>query len=397
MTACVACLRRTRLIADLSPVIERRFRGDRPSGLLALEDEQLVHTLTGTAGTGRPRVSDDELLQGCARDARALGVQAICRHDAVYPERLRDLADPPAVVHVLGGIDRLRAVLGDDGRRPAVAIVGARRATPEACAIAHRFAGVLAEVGVPVISGMAFGIDAAAHGGALDATRGGPGEATLAVLAAGPERASPARHRALHAQIAARGAVLSELPPGSRPRPWGFPARNRLIAALADVTVVVAAAARSGSLGTARFALDLDRPVGVVPGSLGAPGFVGSNRLLRDEPGATVVLDPEDVVGLLGDRAPLTGPLVAAARDPLHGLDGGARTVAATLLDGPRTVIALQADHGPATVLTGLAELESRGRLERGFDGRVALRSAPAGLRDETPVRACLPTTTTDR
>lgn len=376
MSACVACLRRTRLLRELSPAIDRRFRGTRPAGLLALDDDALVRTLTGGAERDAPRprpISDDELLDRAARDRRELGVTAICRHDGGYPAKLHELADPPAVLHVLGGPERLRATLGDDGQRPAVAIVGARQAPVEAREVARRFASALAGAGVAVVSGMAFGIDAAAHDGALDGAAADEGRgATVAVLAGGPERASPARHRALHARIAHGGVVVSEMAPTTTPRPWGFPARNRLIAALADATVVVAAATRSGSLSTAHFALDLDRPVGVVPGSLAAPGYAGSNRLLRDEPGAAVVLEPDDVRALLGDCGGQIAMRIGDG-DPLAGLDGPARALGALLVDGPRTIEQLLNGREPSDVLGGLADLEARGRLRRDFAGRLRL------------------------
>lgn len=376
MSACVGCLRRTRLLRELSPEIDRRFRGQRPSGLLTLDDEALVRTLTGPAerDARRPRATnDDELLEYNARHQSEYGVTAICRHSDAYPAKLRDLPDPPAVLHVLGGTERLQATLGDDGRRPAVAIVGARQAPPEAREVARRFASALAGAGVTVISGMAFGIDAAAHDGALAGVAEDPARgATVAVLAGGPERSSPARLRPLHARIARAGVVVSEMAPGTTPRPWGFPARNRLIAALADATVVVAAATRSGSLSTAHFALDLERPVGVVPGSLAASGYAGSNRLLRDEPGAAVVLEPDDVRALLGDCG---GQIAMRIGDgnPLVGLDGPARTLGAQLVDGPRTIEQLLVGREPSEVLGGLADLEARGRLRRDFAGRIRL------------------------
>lgn len=382
MNACPACLRRTRLLRELSPAIDRRFRGQRPAGLLTLDDAALVRTLTGPAERDLPRprpISDDELLERDARHRREHGVTAICRHDGAYPAKLHDLADPPAVLHVLGGTERLRATLGDDGRRPAVAIVGARQAPAEAREVARRFASALASAGVTVVSGMAFGIDAAAHDGALTGASGdgGPGS-TVAVLAGGPERSSPARHRALHARIAREGVVVSEMAPATTPRPWGFPARNRLIAALADVTVVVAAATRSGSLSTAHFALDLERPVGVVPGALSAPGYAGSNRLLRDEPGTAVVLDADDVRGLLGDCAGQIAMRIGD-RDPLDGLEGFARAVGAQLADGPQTIEQLLVGRERGEVLGGLADLEACGRLRRDFAGRITLIAGTVG------------------
>lgn len=399
MRACVDCLRRTRLLVELSPLLEQRFRGNRPTGVLALDDEALVRTLaTGSGAAGRAarqaaalRRSEDEILSRAAADEARSGVTGICRHDAAYPARLLDLVDPPAVLHVLGGTERLHAVLDVDGTRPTVAIVGARRAPDEARVVARRFAESLAAAGVTVVSGLAFGIDAAAHEGALigRAVGSNPGGSnrdalggagtTIAVLAGGPERASPVRHRELHERIGCQGLVVGEMPPGTTPRPWGFPARNRLIAALSDAVLIVAAAARSGSLSTARIALDLHRPVGVVPGPVQTAAFRGSNVLLRDEEGARAVLEPDDVRGLLGERSGHQIVLPMSLVDPLAGLRGPARAIGLRLVDGPRTIEQLIEGQDAAEILAGLGDLEAEGRLQRALDGGLTLLPASFG------------------
>ncbi|MGX6449375.1 DNA-processing protein DprA, partial [Patulibacter sp. S7RM1-6] len=309
-------------------------------------------------------------------DERAHGVEVVCRHDPAYPERLRGLHDPPAALHVLGGVDRLGAILGPDV--PAtVAIVGSRKAPEESRAIARETAEALAGRGIAVVSGMAFGIDAAAHEGALVAAGRG-GASTVAVLAGGVERASPATLRVLHRRIAREGVVVGEMPPGTTPRRWGFPARNRIIAGLADATIVVAAARGSGSLITADLAQGAGRPLGAVPGSVRSPRHAGTNDLLRGEhPAARTICEPRDVLELLGldDQLALELP----PPDPLVGLEGGARTIAEALLDGPRTIEQLVAGRDATTILAGLAQLEATGRLRRALTGELELLPSPLG------------------
>jgi DNA processing protein len=178
-------------------------------------------------------------------------------------------------------------------RRPCVAIVGTREATPYGLRSARALAGALAAAGATVVSGMARGIDAAAHVAALD-SRGG----TIAVLGAGIDVPYPPSHRRLHQRIAADGLLLSESAPGARPNRGSFPSRNRIIAAISTATIVVEAGHKSGALITARDALDLGRTVAAVPGPIDAPGSAGSNLLVRD--GAIVIAAPDDALALVG-------------------------------------------------------------------------------------------------
>ena len=175
-------------------------------------------------------------------------------------------------------------------------IVGARRATSYGREIARELGRELAAAGMVVVSGLAFGIDACAHRGALDAGR------TIAVLGCGADTAYPAAHRSLWRRICEEGLVISELPPGAAPWRWTFPARNRIMAALAGMTVVVEAAARSGSLITADLAADLGRDLGAVPGPVTSRASAGPNNLLAG--GACVVRDAQDVLdAMLGPGA----------------------------------------------------------------------------------------------
>jgi DNA processing protein len=205
--------------------------------------------------------------------------------DAEYPAALRDLRHPPKQLFVAGST----AVL----HRPVVAIVGTRRSTAYGERIARELSTAVARAGGCVLSGMARGIDAVAHHAALKA-----GGATAAVLGTGVDIPYPVGHRPLHESIARNGLLLSEFPPGRTAMPGSFPRRNRLIAALARVTIVVEAPERSGALGTATEALHLDRDVAAVPGPIDVPQSAGSNQLLRD--GAQVITSVEDALTLAG-------------------------------------------------------------------------------------------------
>jgi DNA processing protein len=252
--ACDACLRRTDLIAAVAGSIDiawREKRG-RTARVLALPDGDLLGL--DPSAVARHERFDVAVARGRIAEA---GLTAVCRCDRAYPERLRELPDPPAVLHVAGSLAALPA--GE-----AVAIVGARRATPYGLEVSRSLGRGLAAAGLPVVSGMALGIDSAAHAGALEAppARGAP----VAVLAGGAETAYPARMRSLHARLIDAGAVVSEMPPGFTGHRWCFPARNRIIAALSTLTIVVEAATKSGSLITADLATDLGRVVAAVPG-----------------------------------------------------------------------------------------------------------------------------------
>ena len=200
--------------------------------------------------------------------------------DPAYPAQLLTLADPPPLLYVRGRLDLLA--------RPALGIVGARHATLQGMQNAEAFADALSQAGQTVISGLALGIDAAAHSGALR----GPGS-TIAVIGTGPDIAYPARNRALTDRIAAEGTVLSEFPLGAPASRFHFPRRNRLIAALGQGVLVIEAALQSGSLITARLAAELGREVFAVPGSIHAPLSKGCHRLIRE--GAKLVETAQDI------------------------------------------------------------------------------------------------------
>lgn len=282
---------------------------------------------------------------------------AVCRCSDSYPDGLRDLSDPPAVVHIAG---RLAALADLD----AVAVVGARRASSYALEVARGLGRGLSRAGVPVVSGMALGVDSAAHTGALSA----PG-ATVTVLAGGADVPYPASKRHLYAELVARGAVVSEMPPGFGAFRWCFPARNRLIAGLARVTVVVEAADRSGSLITADFAAELGRPVAVVPGQVTSSRAAGSNGLLQA--GAALVTGTGDVLDLLfaeGGGASRARPAPASPGEPLEPYLRG--LLEAVERGGGSLATLAATPEAAQAALRDLTELELRGLVRRDFGGR---------------------------
>ena len=238
-------------------------------------------------------------------------------------------------------------------------IVGARRAGAYGREVAYELGRTLAAAGIVVVSGMAMGIDSAAHEGAL--AGGGP---TVAVLGPGAERAYPRSARGLYGRIRGNGAVVSELPAGTPTFRWMFPARNRLMAAFADVTVVVEAAERSGSLITAEMAVEAGRTVGAVPGPVNSWRSSGTNRLLAD--GAAVIRDARDVLDqLLGPGAsiapPSGPPLTEEGGQVLAAVESGAATADA---------VAGATGRGFSATLVALARLERDGYVRGERSGR---------------------------
>jgi DNA processing protein len=349
--ACEACLRRTWLVARLAGWIElARHEGKRLPEVLALTGEDLLAAVAPSEQRRMlgqlERLDCDELREAYDRADLA----AVCRHREGYPRVLLDDRAAPPILSWSG-------VLPDG---PAIAVVGTRQPSPDGLEVARGLGRGLAAAGVTVVSGMALGIDSAAHEGALLA--GGP---TVAVLAGGADIAYPRSKRALHGRIRESGAVLSEAPAGFVPRRWCFPARNRIIAGLASATIVVQAAARSGSLITAELAMDLGRDVGAVPGSPLDWRSAGANALLRD--GATVVRDAVDALDLaLG----VGHGLGTDADARTAGLDPALRALLRKLGEGRTTIDAIALTPAEAdAALAGLTELELLGLVRRGPGG----------------------------
>ena len=256
-----------------------------------------------------------------------------------FPARLAHIPSPPTGLWVAGQAEHLPSPAAR-----AVAVVGSRAASRDGLDNARRIAGALASAGVVVISGLARGIDAAAHQATLDA-----GGRTVAVLGSGLARPYPPEHAALAERIAATGAVVSEFAPETPPRAWTFPLRNRLIAGLADVVVVVEAPERSGALITASAALDQGREVLVVPGRVGGGRNRGGHRLIRD--GAKLIESADDIFDDMG----WTG-LGARPR----GDDPGSAPVEFTIDE-----LAAQTGEPAAVVLARLLQLELDGVVQR--------------------------------
>ena len=350
--ACDACLRRTDLIAALGGVLDVQWRTRSAcSRVLGLADEVLLGLAPGEGPRRRYEAFDPPAARERIAAAR-LG--AACRCAAAYPAVLRELPDPPAVLHVGGD----PAVLEAPG---AAAIVGARRASSYGLEVARGLGRALSRAGVTVVSGMALGVDSAAHAGALE----GPSP-TVAVLAGGANVAYPASKRGLHAEILARGCVVSEMPPGFNAFRWCFPARNRIIAGLAAVTVVVEAAERSGSLITVDFAAELGRPVAAVPGQVTSRLAAGTNGLLQS--GAALVRGGADVLDLLfSDGAPRPCPPPAAGPE----LEPRLRALLDAVEQGGGSVARLARTPEEARLaIRGLTELEVLGLVRREFGGR---------------------------
>jgi DNA processing protein len=329
----------------------------------------------------------EERWRRCRRDEAEAELQAtldlgcalIARDEPEYPKRLAEIADPPPLLMVRGQVELLEA--------PAVALVGARNASANGRRFAHDLAGELAAAGLLVVSGLARGIDAAAHDGALAA-----GAPTVAVIASGVDVAYPSDHAELMERIAERGAIVSERPLGAVPQARHFPRRNRLISGLCLGVVVVEAAPQSGSLITARLAAEQGREVMAVPGSPLDPRHRGTNQLLRD--GATLVESGDDVIAALGPLAEVpTRPRASAPQSAeprrsatppelppepqINGID---------VLDqvcerlGPEPVLVdeliRQCRASTAEVQRALMELEIDGRLERHPGNRVSLAAS---------------------
>ena len=251
---------------------------------------------------GAPAPEAVEQARQWRRQAGKFGRSLLGLSGAGYPPLLAEIAVPPIALEAAAADPDAPAVLA----APAVAIVGARRATPYGIGVAEALAAGLAEAGFTVVSGLARGVDAAAHRAALAA-----GGRTVAVLGSALDCLYPPEHRDLARRCAASGAVVTEFPPGTKPLPHHFPRRNRIIAGLSLATVVVEAAERSGSLSTARHAADSNREVFAVPGPIGAPLSAGCNALLRS--GAGLVTGVEDILEELGVPVPPTASTDPAA------------------------------------------------------------------------------------
>lgn len=295
----------------------------------------------------------DELTNGTA-----MGLRLICFADPTYPEMLRHIPDPPPVLWAMGDLTVLQ--------HPAIAVVGARNASSLGTRMTRKIVTDLGAAGYTIVSGLARGIDAAAHKAALKT-------GTIAVQAGGVDVVYPRENAALHDDIASQGLRLSENPLGLIPQARHFPQRNRIIAGLAQATLVVEGAIRSGSLITARDASDLGRDVMAVPGSPMDPRAAGCNALIRD--GATLVRSAQDVIDSIAQPEPQTRAKPKQPSMPFTPPDQVATKILSLL--GPTAVPedSLIRDVGlPAAQITPhLTTLELEGKIQRHPGGMLAL------------------------
>ncbi|GAA1730065.1 DNA-processing protein DprA [Microbacterium paludicola] len=344
-----------RLVAECGPVAALRLVEDLAAGVPTPEIPGVTpQELTTSLRRWQPRL-DARMFESLAVAAVKAGLAVLTPEGPLWPERFEDLGEhAPLALWVrgepaaLGGLDR------------SAALVGARAATPYGEHVAATLAGELAEQGVGIVSGGAYGVDGAAHRAAL-----GVKGTTVAFVAGGADRVYPAAHAHLFARIADGGAVVAEVPPGGTPTKWRFLMRNRLIAAVSAATVVVEAGWRSGSLNTAGHAAALGRPLGAVPGPVTSATSEGCHRLLR-EFDATCITRASDVLELIGewgvgdDRTGGDRPRPEAIRV----LDALAVRAWRTLDD-----IARRSGMSLAEVQAELGLLELDGRIESSLDG----------------------------
>lgn len=362
--ACAATIDRDEVAAwlrlDAVPGLGRRTarllldKFGLPQQVLAASEAQLVRWLPPAVASAVRARPDAALSARIDRTVAWLGEPGnglLTLADAAYPRGLLDLSDPPLLLYARGRLERLRG--------PALAVVGARSATVQGGRDAGMFASAFSGAGITVVSGLALGIDAAAHAGALNGSGG-----TVAVVGTGLDRCYPACHQALAQRIAAEGLLLSELPLGTPARGPHFPLRNRLIAALARGVLVVEAALRSGSLITARLAAELGREVFAVPGSIHAPLAAGCHRLIQQ--GAKLVACPQDVFDELGLREGPGGvrqPDAPVSAWPSDRADALGTALAYDPVD-PDTLCA-RTGLPPEAVTAALLQLEFGGTVER--------------------------------
>lgn len=286
--------------------------------------------------------------------ARRIGARCLIDGHAEFPASLHDLEQPPVALWAIGDT----AIVRD---RPTISIVGTRGCTSYGERVTREIGGAFARAGATIVSGMAVGIDAAAHRAALEA-----GASTVAVLGTGVDVPYPVGHRNLHRQIAARGVVMSESPPGGQAIKGCFPRRNRIIAALGSATIVVEAGVKSGALNTADHAQAIGRTLAAVPGPIDSPASLGSNLLLRD--GAHAITGVDDALALLG----LSHPRPAEAR-----LESAQERTVWKALESPAAdfdALCARAGLPARTCLEAVSTLELRGLVECALTGELRRR-----------------------
>jgi DNA processing protein len=354
-------LARIRLIRSWSigPVTYRQLIARFGNAQAALD---AIPDLARRGGGKPPRLCGSDEAERERAKVERLGARYLMLGQGLYPPLLAELDDAPPLLIAKGDLNLLD--------RPSVAIVGARNASAAACRFARSLAHDLGNQGLVVVSGLARGIDSAAHDGALES-------GTTGVIAGGIDVFYPPENEARQKTMFDRGLVLAEMPPGTEPRARHFPCRNRIIAGVSLGTIVVEAAPRSGSLITARLAAEAVREVLAIPGSPLDPRAQGCNRLIRD--GATLVQNAADVVEAIQPSRPRVASPTFDYEPPIEQFDGEAAGVVEALL-GPSPVPVdeiIRLSGAPSgAVQMALLELDLGGRLDRHAGNRVSLRPA---------------------
>ena len=321
-----------------------------------------IPDLAARGGGKAPKLASPDQVRREMDRVAELGARYLFLGQGLYPALLAEIEAAPPALMVKGNLALLE--------KPAIAIVGARNASAAACRFARTLAQALGSSGVSIVSGLARGIDTAAHDGSLET-------GTMAVIAGGIDVVYPPENEERHRAIAERGLVVAEQPPGVEPRARHFPYRNRIIAGLAHGTVVIEAAPKSGSLITARYAAEYGRDVMAVPGSPLDPRAQGCNQLIRE--GAVLIQNAEDVLETI---RPFQIRTVAQQREEYSApspnadpADAERKRVLDLLSPTPVAVdeIIRQSSIRPAIVQTVLLELELAGRLERHAAGKVSV------------------------
>ncbi|WP_294321468.1 DNA-processing protein DprA [uncultured Sphingomonas sp.] len=345
--------------ANIGPVTFRALIERYGDAVAAIE---ALPTLAARGGGRAPVLADEAVVRREIATVRGLGGRYLLLGDPDYPALLAEIDSAPPALIVRGDLSLLA--------RPAVAMVGARNASAAACRFARGLAEELGAAGYAVVSGLARGIDTAVHQGAI-------GHATIGVIASGIDVVFPPENAGLQEEVATRGLLVAEQPPGTQPLARHFPSRNRIIAGLSLGTVVVEAAPRSGSLITARLAGEAGREVMAVPGSPLDPRAQGCNALIRE--GATLVQNAADVAEMLRpiDARAVRSPGGVYRPEPAaaDATEAERARIAGLLGPVPVAVDELVRQSGCPTpvVQTVLLELELAGRLERHAAGRVSL------------------------
>lgn len=343
---------------NIGPVTYRQLLARFGSAVVSLDALPEI----GRNGGRTYRPADKAAIEAEVLKTRKAGAKYLFHDSPEYPSLLSEISGAPPILTWRGALSL--------AREPCVAMVGARNASAAAVKLSREFAHGLAEAGFSVVSGLARGIDGAAHQGALPKTIG--------VIASGIDIAYPPQHSELQARIGCEGLLLAEQPPGTEPRGSHFPSRNRIIAGLAAGTLVVEAAPKSGSLITARLAGEAGREVMAIPGSPLDARSLGCNQLIRD--GAILVQSVDDIVELVSGFAgqPRSSFREAGGsdfdlNDELHDVEPA--DISSLLSNAPVAVDELirQSGESAGAVHISLMELEISGRLQRHAGGRVSL------------------------